>query len=588
MRIKSEPFDDYEEPEAIQTSLDQEGENDERDLADSDSYLPQQVALKQEKMDEDEFGFGESSSYMGEEYSQFNLNSQPALSGDTAGNKGFRDNNNMQNDWPVDEGNMVSHWSVMDGSASGSCSLEESYDQQVANQNADEFREYFRHNMFAGNRKDVATPKSNSKQTSFLQDPQTLTGLLLNTKSALSKSPEKNFLSKDKVGYMFSCRICKKKFNDRSNWKRHERLHSGEKPYLCAFCDKRWARLDGLRSHIRIKHPEQHKMQIMGENVHDATKIHRRNEARKSLPFCDQVPATADMHPHSAPVFPPRAGDDLHTLPTLQSSGSEQSFSETITESGHLLDYGVLKGLLVGNKNNQGNTTQQDLKTPNLMVCGDSVLPPTGYPPQLQSQLHRPSQELTNQIVQESHKLLPAPIRNFTQTSIQGSSYQNADYGSVSDNVQDYGSLDSKFDASFSIPSLSIPSIEYPSLPSAANSMANQVGKSLQNSGKNNNQGFVSKYLTQTLKKKFLLKNKLSNPVSNPVDNGLMSCRECGRQFTDKSNLRRHIRIHTGEKRFKCPKCDRKFTRHDNLKSHLVVHAGRILPSSEVTDTVGS
>ena len=47
-------------------------------------------------------------------------------------------------------------------------------------------------------------------------------------------------------------------------------------------------------------------------------------------------------------------------------------------------------------------------------------------------------------------------------------------------------------------------------------------------------------------------------------------CSYCGKVCGSKSDLRRHIRIHTGEHPFSCPICPRRFTRNENLKFHIV------------------
>ena len=50
--------------------------------------------------------------------------------------------------------------------------------------------------------------------------------------------------------YTYTCAICGKGFHFPSHMERHNRIHSGIKPFACKFCGRRFATKGNMQSHI--------------------------------------------------------------------------------------------------------------------------------------------------------------------------------------------------------------------------------------------------------------------------------------------------------------------------------------------------
>lgn len=53
----------------------------------------------------------------------------------------------------------------------------------------------------------------------------------------------------------YKCDQCDKRFVSKGNWRYHLRTHTVEKPFKCGLCDEQYKTRFALNVHIRDKHP---------------------------------------------------------------------------------------------------------------------------------------------------------------------------------------------------------------------------------------------------------------------------------------------------------------------------------------------
>ncbi|XP_046896565.1 zinc finger and BTB domain-containing protein 17 [Hypomesus transpacificus] len=83
-------------------------------------------------------------------------------------------------------------------------------------------------------------------------------------------------------------------------------------------------------------------------------------------------------------------------------------------------------------------------------------------------------------------------------------------------------------------------------------------------------------YVCDRCGKRFVQSSQLANHIRHHDNIRPHKCHMCNKAFVNVGDLSKHIIIHTGEKPFLCDKCGRGFNRVDNLRSHVkTVHQGK-------------
>ncbi|VDD80795.1 unnamed protein product [Mesocestoides corti] len=93
--------------------------------------------------------------------------------------------------------------------------------------------------------------KSSGKLTPVAPSPTTRTGLSAAVNVSSSDSASNIGPSIESIHKVYKCRYCGKTFNRKFCRERHERLHTGVKPYTCDICDEKFIRLEDKKRHVR-------------------------------------------------------------------------------------------------------------------------------------------------------------------------------------------------------------------------------------------------------------------------------------------------------------------------------------------------
>ncbi|KAK7791186.1 hypothetical protein R5R35_005390 [Gryllus longicercus] len=416
------------------------------------------------------------------------------------------------------------------------------------------------------------------KDTTALSDSrdgtakQTTTGIMLKHNSSGNKSnmPEANqFQAKpalhSRPDGTFCCPACKKTFVSRSATFRHYRNHTGEHPYVCSFCQKRFASKASVDTH-----------QLRAHNVN--------SDSALSCPKCGKL-------------FTRRSALDVHLRihssdKPFQCEHCGKSFTQKVSRDIHIAKhtgkYNYRCSVCPKAFASQAKLNSHSLvhKTPRFTceLCGHGfVRQDTLIVHQRSHKSERPFQcsvcSLTftsqsrllshNEIHREDHPYrctsCHAQFKQKTGLAAHLRRQHNMKVSISNSNMESEQVIEHT-------PDLFTSSIDTAQITTPVESVQPELDDKNSACNISQKKGLLCAHCGKKFHKKQSLKEHEMVHLSQEARPRAHACEICPKRFSVKSKLTAHIRTHFEEPSFECNLCGKRFHRSDVYKHHMFLH----------------